>query len=119
MSTLDTDSERTAKVVWTVTINRPLAERVVKNLPRDDYDLAPKKGSRSHLIEGLLKTWVDQMEANTKMTSRTAAFLYGAVSAIIFNIALYAFVDPPIAFFITTGILLGLAITLVENDNRR
>jgi hypothetical protein len=63
MSTLDSDVEKTAKVVWTVTISRPLAERIVKNLPRDDYDLAPKKGSRSHLIEGLLKTWVDQMEA--------------------------------------------------------
>ena len=62
MTSLDVDKAVT-RITWTVTINRPLAERVVKNLPRDDFDLGPKKGSRSQLIEGLLKSWVDQMEA--------------------------------------------------------
>lgn len=64
MSALDLDVEKSAKVVWTVTVSRPLAERIVRNLPRDDFDIGPKKGSRSQLIEGLLKTWADQMEAN-------------------------------------------------------
>jgi hypothetical protein len=56
-------TERSIKVVWTVSINRTLAERIVRNLPRDDFDGGgPKKGSRSQLIEGLLKQWVDQVE---------------------------------------------------------
>lgn len=50
------------KVVWTVSINRALAQRIVNNLPRDDFDGGPKKGSRSQLIEGLLKLWVDERE---------------------------------------------------------
>lgn len=54
--------EKAARVVWTVTIDRSLAERIVRKLPRNDFDSAPKKGSRSNLIEGLLKNWVDVME---------------------------------------------------------
>jgi len=58
-----TDKSRPTKTVWTLSINRALAERVLRNLPRDDFDGAgPKKGSRSQLIEGLLKQWVDEQE---------------------------------------------------------
>lgn len=59
MSNLDQEP----KVVWTVSINRRLAERIVHLLPKDDMDIAPKKGSRSQLIEGLLKDWADRTAA--------------------------------------------------------
>lgn len=54
--------ELTTKVVWTLSINRKLAQRVQSLLPKDDLNGGPKKGSRSQLIEGLLKAWADKSQ---------------------------------------------------------